>query len=357
MLILAPDPSGDFIASKISKTWIGNTKNTVKALGGRALKDSGADVFIKQDPFSTIGFVDAFLNIGKTLKEFRRIEKELSKSSILVVVDGRYLLERFAPIAKKLNVPVVWVAPSPDWKQKGQTPRTEKLGGLADLLLVTDEMSWLAYKEAKRAIRVKNPHLNLTQNNNKKTFNNDESFLGFFPGSRKKEVERLLPVFEVLIRKFNSKKIIISDAFGYVGKKFECFSNVKIKKSDSKEIIPFCRVAVACSGTLVQQCVVAQTPVISVYKTSKFMWDVLSFSKKIGKAPRFWSHPNIFADAEVVPERIQDSCNPDVLKKDIEQLWEDGTSAVSKFKNISSKYVKGVGLESCWTEIYKLVEK
>ena len=350
MLILAPDPSGDFIASKISKSWIRNTKIRVKALGGKFLKGSGANVFIDQAPFSTIGFVDAVANLGKTFKEYKKIEEEISKSSILVVVDARYLLERFAPIAKSLNIPVVWVAPSPDWKEKGATTRTKRLEVLADLLLVTDEMSWIAYRKNGMSIRVKNPHLDLATNHNK-------DFLGFFPGSRKKEVERLLPVFLRLANEFSSKKIIISDAFGHLGDEFKNFSNVQVHKGDSKEIIPLCRVAVACSGTLVQQCVVSKTPVISIYKTSSLMWGFLSFSKAIGKTPRFWSHPNIFADSEIVPERIQNSCSSEILQKDIRKLWKDEKSAIEKFKDVRSKYILGKDLEGCWNEIYALLKK
>ena len=350
MLILAPDPSGDFIASKLSRSWIKNTQGTVKALGGKFLKSSGAGVFIDQSPFSTIGFVDAFSNLGRTLKEYKVIEKEISNSSVLVIVDARYLLEKFSPVARGLDIPVVWIAPSPDWKQKGSTARTKKLQTLADLLLVTDQMSWVAYKETGKAMRVKNPHLDLSKNKN-------EDLLGFFPGSRKKEVERLLPVFLTLCKDLSSKKIIISDAFGHVGDRFKKFRNVKIHKGDSKDIIPLCRVAVACSGTLVQQCVVSETPVISVYKTSSLMWKFLSISKFMGKTPRFWSHPNIFADCEVVPERIQDSCNVKILKKDIEKLWKDGKSAVGKFKEVGSKYISGKDIESCWSEIHELIEK
>ena len=218
------------------------------------------------------------------------------------------------------------------------------------MLLVTDEMSWIAYKKNGISIRVKNPHLNLVTNHN-------ENFLGFFPGSRKKEIERLLPIFSRLASDFSSKKIIISDAFGHIGNKFKNFPNVEVRKGDSKDIIPLCRVAVACSGTLVQQCVVSKTPVISIYKTSSLMWGFLSFSKAMGKTPRFWSHPNIFADSEIVPERIQNSCSPEILKKDISELWADEKSAIKKFKNVRSKYVLGKDIESCWNEIYALLKK
>ena len=358
MLILAPDPSGDFIASKISKSWIKNTKITVKALGGKFLKGSGANVFIDQAPFSTIGFVDAFANLGKTFKGYKKIEEEISKSSILVVVDARYLLERFAPIAKALGIPVVWVAPSPDWKEKGPTQRTQRLEGFADLLLVTDEMSWIAYRKNGKSIRVRNPHFYLARPHEifgGGWFPPDK--LGFFPGSRKKEVERLLPVFLRLANEFSSKEIIISDAFGHLGDEFKNFPNVEVSKRDPKLDIPRCKVAVACSGTLVQQCVMHGRPVISIYKTSSLMWGFLSFSKAIGKTPRFWSHPNIFADSEIVPERIQNSCSSEILKKDIKKLWKDEKSAIEKFKDVRSKYILGKDLESCWNEIYALLKK
>ena len=334
MLILAPDPSGDFIASRIAEAWIRAAQGSVKALGGSFLKSAGADVFVSQDPFSTIGFVDAVLNLPKTLKEGKRIEKELMNSSVLVIVDGRYLLERFSPIAKKMSIPVVWVAPSPDWKKKGETLRTKKLEVLADLLLVTDEMSWMAYSNSRKAIRVKNPHFNISENK-------DEGLLGFFLGSRKKEVERLMPVFLKLAERFKTKKIIVSDAFGYIGDKFNQFSNVEISKEDAKKIIPSCRVAVACNGTLVQQCVVSKTPVVAVYKTSNLLWNVLSVAKLFGKTPKFWTHPNIFAEKEIIPERIQNLCNPDMLEKDINDMWINKSRYVNRFLKITNKYNSG----------------
>jgi|GEM_PF-5261472 len=334
MLILAPDPSGDFIASKIAEAWIKADQGPIKALGGTCLKSAGADVFISQDPFSTIGFVDAVLNLPKTLKEGRRIEQKLMNSSVLVVVDGRYLLEKFSPIAKKLSIPVVWVAPSPDWKQKGKTSRTKKLESLADLLLVTDEMSWMAYSGNGKAIRVKNPHFDISENQ-------DEDFLGFFLGSRKKEVERLMPVFLKLAERFKEKKILVSNAFGHIKDQFDQFSNVEIRKEDAKKIIPLCRVAIACNGTLVQQCVVSKTPVVAVYKTSNLLWSVLGVSKLLGRTPDFWVHPNIFAEKEIVPERIQDLCNFRMLEKDVNDMWINKSKYVNKFLKISKKYNSG----------------
>ena len=334
MLILAPDPSGDFIASKIAEAWIEADRGSVKALGGTFLKSAGADVFISQDPFSTIGFVDAVLNLPKTLNEGKKIEEELINSSVLVVVDGRYLLEKFSPIAKKLSIPVVWVAPSPDWKQKGKTSRTKKLESLADLLLVTDEMSWMAYSDGGKAIRVRNPHFDISQNQ-------DEGFLGFFLGSRKKEVERLMPVFLKLAGHFKEKKILVSNAFGYIKNQFNQFPNVEIRKENAKKIIPLCRVAIACNGTLVQQCVVSKTPVVAVYKTSNLFWNILGISKLLGKTPDFWVHPNIFAEREVVPERIQNLCNFGVLEKDVNDMWVNKSKYVNKFLKISKKYNSG----------------
>jgi lipid A disaccharide synthetase len=160
-------------------------------------------------------------------------------------------------------------------------------------------------------------------------------------GSRKKEVERLMPVFLKLAGHFKEKKILVSNAFGYIKNQFNQFPNVEIRKENAKKIIPLCRVAIACNGTLVQQCVVSKTPVVAVYKTSNLFWNILGISKLLGKTPDFWVHPNIFAEREVVPERIQNLCNFGVLEKDVNDMWANKSKYVNKFLKISKKYNSG----------------
>ena len=105
------------------------------------------------------------------------------------------------------------------------------------------------------------------------------------------------------------------------------------------------------------QCVVSKTPVVAVYKTSNLLWNVLSVSKLFGKTPKFWTHPNIFAEKEIIPERIQNLCNPDMLEKDINDMWINKSRYVNRFLKITNKYNSGSTLAESVESIKTLINE
>lgn len=337
LLVLAPDPSGDMLAAPLAAAWIERTGGRVTALGGPALAAAGARVVWDQGPFATLGFADAIAALPRTWIPARQAITAATEHDVVMVADARWFLERAAPVARRAGARVAWLAPSPDWRRRGPTERTERLAALADLLLVTDPLARAAYPD--RSVWMGHPGLAAAADIEAER----EEVLALFPGSRKGEVSRLLPMFlDAAERAGRMDATVVSDPFGLVG---ALPDGVRRDCGEAAALLAKCRVALAASGTLLQEAVVTRTPVVASYLVSPVVswWVYLTRGR-----PRHWTHPNLLAGREVVPEFIQERAEPVAIAESVSLLWEGGRreACLRGLEDIRREYLGGEGVEA-----------
>nr|MBC8514328.1 hypothetical protein [bacterium] len=214
LLLIAPDPSGDTLGAHFCKVWRKGGGGQVWALGGDQLRQEGAEVKWDSAPFQTLGFLDALFKLPQTRPLWKEIIRTLPLVNGVVVVDARFLMERIAPHVQRAGLPLVWLAPSPDWRKAGEsTSRTERLSLLVDYLWVTDPLAWRAYKNSEKATRFAHPRFQDTP-----SVKREKGLLALLPGSRPSEIIRNKNTFIKAASLMDwAKSVDVSDPFGIEG--------------------------------------------------------------------------------------------------------------------------------------------
>ncbi|MCX2682618.1 lipid-A-disaccharide synthase [Campylobacter sp. MIT 21-1685] len=94
----------------------------------------------------------------------------------------------------------------------------------------------------------------------------NEKIIAFLPGSRKAEIQSLMPIFRVLSANFKGKKILCVPPFHL--SKLEIYGDLDgfILKSDTPKVLKEADFAFICSGTATLEAALVGTPFVLCYK-------------------------------------------------------------------------------------------
>ena len=373
IFILTGEASGDRLAtSVISKLKKENTNIEYLSVGGSYLKSLGIRSIFDLKDITYLGFTTVLLNIFKIKKKIDFTVDEIIKFNpdVLFSVDSPDFTLRVAEKVKKLNkniktihyvAPQVWI-----WRKN----RVKKIKKFIDhiLLLFNFEKKYFDDENIKNTF-VGHPLIEKDQKVKTDLTNvitRDKKIISIFPGSRKSEINVLLPIQLKFIKLMNNKdpnyfyafhstdenKKIIMNHFETADlKNIDIVSDENIKS----QILSNSIFAVCKSGTASLQVCNANVPSIIVYKLSFINFMIFKLLVNV----KYANIINIINNREVIPELLQGECNaqeiyksvvfflknPDYMKKqldDCKKTLEDirsKTSSSAEAASILSKYL------------------
>ncbi|MGL4825258.1 MAG: lipid-A-disaccharide synthase [Alphaproteobacteria bacterium] len=156
-----------------------------------------------------------------------------------------------------------------------------------------------------------------------------EPLLCLLPGSRVNEIQRLIPVFAETIRRIQQAipnlrvvlptlpklKPMLQDLLPL----FEIPPLILPNPEDHCHAMAASTAALAASGTITLELAYHQTPMVVAYKVS---WTVEQLAKRLLRVP-YVSLVNIIAQKPLVPECLQEDCNPTQLSLELLKLFQD----------------------------------
>ena len=347
IFILTGEPSGDRLATTvISKLKKENSNIEYLSVGGSYLKSLGIRSIFDLKDITYLGFTSVLLNIFKIKKKIDFTVDEIIKFNpdVLFSVDSPDFTLRVAEKVKKLNkniktihyvAPQVWI-----WRKN----RVKKIKKFIDhiLLLFDFEKKYFDEENVKNTF-VGHP---LIENNNKvkndltNIITKNKKVISIFPGSRKSEINVLLPIQLKFIKLMNSKdpnyfyifhstdenkKLIINHFESADLKNIDVISDENIKiQILSNSIFAVCK-----SGTASLQVCNANVPSIVIYKLSFINFMIFKLLVNV----KYANIINIINNKEVIPELLQGECNakeiynsviymlknPDIGKKQLDE--------------------------------------
>lgn len=246
------------------------------------------------------------------LKNDENINENFQKINAVFCVDSPAFNIPFAQALKKANsqtkriyyiLPQVWA-----WK-KGRIGIVESHFDVLASILPFDRQFF------SKSLYVGHPLLDeITEfkdkNDEKKLLTKDEKekIIAFLPGSRKAEIQRLMPVFRQLSQKFQGEKILCVPPFRL--DKLEIYgelSGFKVK-SNTPKVLKKADFAFICSGTATLEAALIGTPFVLCYKARAVDIFIARFFvklKHIGLA-------NIICDFEE-----KEPLNPEFLQRQV----------------------------------------
>lgn len=158
----------------------------------------------------------------------------------------------------------------------------------------------------------------------------DPNLVGLFPGSRSREVRKILPVLleaarEIVARRPTTQfeiaaaSSVLATEIGTSLRAFPRRDRVRIVTGDSSGTMQRASAGIVASGTATLESAFFRMPFALVYKVS---WPTYLAARLMIRT-RFVGMPNVLADREVVPEFLQHEARPKPIADVVLQLMDD----------------------------------
>ncbi len=354
IFILTGEASGDKLASEVIKDLKKINSNVeFLSVGGENLQSLGIKSIYDLKEITYLGFTNVILNLFKINKKINETVKAIADydPDILFTVDSPDFTLRVAEKIKKINfkiktihyvAPQVWI-----WREG----RVKKIKKFIDhiLLLFSFEKKYFE-KENVSCEFVGHP---LLQNKERdkidinQVIGKNKALISVFPGSRKSEINVLMPILldfiKLMNKKYNDITYVIHSTKEY-SKLIEFF--VKQSKLNNCEIVSDNKVkshllqksifAVAKSGTVSLEICNAKIPSIILYKMGFINFLIIKTLVKT----KFANIINFAAKEEIIPELLQSNCNPKNIFNYVSSFLDDSNKMSNQLKKIQTTLEK-----------------
>ena len=361
IFVLTGEPSGDKLAAEVIKQINLKEKNIqYLSVGGENLKQLNIKSIFELKDITYIGITSVILNLFRIRKIINQTVEKVIKFNpdILFSVDSPDFSLRVAKKIKNINPkiktihyvsPQIWV-----WR-KG---RIKKFKNYIDhmLLLFNFEKK---YYDAENMLSSFVGHPLLEINQDKKDISKiipyGKKIISLFPGSRSSEINLILPILVDFIRLMNKKyndyffvfhtnnhqhDLVSSKLSSLEEDNYQVVSNTVIKEN----IIMNSFFAVAKSGTISLEICKYAIPSIIIYKMNPINFFLIKNMINI----KFANIINIINQKEIIPELLQNECNPKEIFNSVNYFIQNPDSIDKQKKLIKSTIgsMKNIGLPS-----------
>ena len=337
IVIIAGEASGDIHAANLVSA-INRLNQEVKffGLGGDKMEESGVKLFYNLADLAVVGFFEVI----KNLKKFRRIFFDLLKKideikpQAVILIDYPGFNLRLAKELKKRKIKVIYYISPQIWAWGGN--RIETIKRYIDKMIVILKFEEeLYYNSGIDVSFVGHPLLDIVLATQKReeflkgnNLSDDNSTISLLPGSREKEVQRMLPIMlqsaKIIHDKIPYTQFILIKSYtldqGLLDKYIKNFDlPIKVIENDTYNCLNVCDFAIVTSGTATLETAIFKKPMVILYKISFLTW---LFLRTMIKIP-YIGLVNVIANKKIVPEYIQYDCNPKKISTKVIEILTD----------------------------------
>lgn len=332
--LVAGEASGDLHGANLMKALKDQDPEAeFRYFGGDKMKAEGGHLAKHYAEMAFMGFTEVVLNLRTIFRNLKTCKNDILNYSpdVLILIDFPGFNLKIADFAKEQGLsvcyyisPKVWA-----WNQK----RVLKIKKIVDHLFCILPFEVDFYREWGMEVDyVGNPLLD-----EKASFVPDIDFcekqglnsgqvIALLPGSRKQEIERLLPAMLSVTEEFPDQQFVVAAAPGFPVVYYQQFigaKNVKLVFGQTYDLLHIATAAIVASGTATLETALFHVPQVVVYKGGTISIAIARMLVKI----KFISLVNLIMNSEVVTELIQEDCNTiniaETLARLIEGPWRE----------------------------------
>lgn len=345
IMIIAGEASGDLHGSHLVKAMRKKDPSLFFCgIGGQALKDAGTKILFDASRLAVVGITEVFSKISDLLKGITTAKRALKtlKPDLLILIDFPDFNFHIAAAAKKIGIPVLYYISPQVWAwRSGRSKKIKKLVDHMAVILPFEEDYYKAHKIPATFVghplldtdffRSKNfSHACFSVDEKLEKKNKDFNVIGLLPGSRDKEISRLLPEMigaaNILSKRKKNIKFIISVApsaerslvEGEV-KRCQEPAGFELVSGGVDKVLERCDLVIAASGTVTLEAGILGTPMIIVYKMSPVSYWLGRIMIEVNHVGLV----NLIAGKEIVPELLQDDVNPENIAAKVFEMLND----------------------------------
>jgi lipid-A-disaccharide synthase len=330
--IIAGEASGDLHASNLMKELkLLDTAADFRCWGGDLMKQQGAHLVKHYRDLAFMGFTEVLMNLRTILKNIEFCKKDILtyKPDVLILVDYPGFNLRIAEFAKSNHFKVFYYISPQVWAWKQS--RVFKIKAVVDRMFVILPFEKEFFKKFDYEVDfVGHPLLDAVTTFSEKGDNvvtSDKPLIALLPGSRKQEIDSMLPLMLRMQKHFPAYQFVIAGApsqgeaiykhhIDETSKSLPEVNKVKIVFNRTYALLQQSHAALVTSGTATLETALFRVPEVVCYRGGAISYAI---AKRLVKV-KFISLVNLIMDREIVKELIQNDLNEVNLKDELNKL-------------------------------------
>ena len=350
-MIVSGEASGDLHGSRLIEAIKQRLPDVyVCGMGGTELRRQGVDILYDAAKMAVVGIIEVIAH----LKDIRKAQNILfnnllnNRPQLLILIDYPDFNLMLAKKAKKLGIPVFYYISPQVWAWRSGRVKTIKK--LVDKMAVILPFEKQFYKYHGVDVEyVGHPLMDSVKiSRSREEFRihhsipEDGIVVGILPGSRKKEIRTMLPLFieaaALLAKKHPGITFLLPQASSIRREDLESggLANstvaVKVITEDRYNLMAACDLVMAASGTVTLELAILNIPMAVSYRVSSLTHLIGRRLIKVDYA----SLVNLVADKEIVPELLQKNATPENIAGAMEKIWPGQQARETMLAGLSS---------------------
>jgi lipid-A-disaccharide synthase len=355
IFIVTGEASGDLHAANLVKAVQKLNPNIeFSGMGGANMRQAGVNIIIDNKDLAVIGPFEVLMNLPKIYRARKTICQTLRANppDLLILIDYSGFNLRLAKIAKKMGIKILYYISPQFWASRSW--RIKIIRKYVDKVAVIFPFEVEFYKKFNIPVAfvghplVNKVHPTMSAIEAKQKFNLNPQYktIGLFPGSRKGEIKRLLPIIlksALLIKsRFPSTQFILPLASSLTKNDLtphlKTNLGIKIIEQQHYDAMNICDGIITKSGTSTLEIALIGIPMVIIYK----IWPPYFPIKAILKIP-YIGMCNIVAGKEIVKELLQQNANPTNISTEITHILTDNKyrdDMINELHKIKNKLIR-----------------
>ncbi len=359
--LIAGEASGDLHGANLMKTLKEQDSNAdFRFYGGDLMQAQGGKLAKHYADMAFMGFLEVALNLKTILKNLSSCKKDIQwyKPDVLILIDFPGFNLKIAEFAKKNNIKVAYYI-SPKiwaWNQK----RVIKIKRDVDKLfcILPFEVDFY-HKWGMQVEYVGNPLLDAIEDfTPQENFRQNHSLsdlpiIALLPGSRKQELQYILPEMLKVASNFPNYQFVIAGAPSFHAGFYDSFLQnypIKVVFNATYDLLHHAHAALVTSGTATLETALFKVPQVVLYKGNSITIGIARLLVNI----KFISLVNLIMDEGIVKELIQEECSEHHISQNLQILLqgEARERMLHQYQILAEKMGKSGASAKVATQIY-----
>ncbi|MEI9921231.1 MAG: lipid-A-disaccharide synthase [Bacteroidota bacterium] len=326
--LIAGERSGDLHGGNLIRAIRKHDPQFVgRGFGGTDMRDAGMELTMHYDQMAFMGFLRVISNLGKISAIMKQCKADLLafKPDVVVLIDYGGFNMRIAKFAKEHGLKVFFYISPKVWAWN--TKRAWKLKASVDRMFCILPFEKDFYKQFDWDVDyVGNPVLDAIKKFSpnpeflsKNGLTKDKKIVALLPGSRRMELERVVPIFSQLVEANSDIQFVVAAVKTLPAELYQPLSKAKLVFESTYDLLSVADAALVTSGTATLETALFKIPEALVYKTNVVEEAIVRSVVKI----KWLGLVNLILNRDVVRELYQANMTVPKLSEELNRLLHD----------------------------------
>ena len=339
-MIVAGEPSGDAHAAALVNALRKSSGLEFDFFGatGPLLRAAGVETIVDSDELAIMGILEVTRALPKFLEAFRKLKQAAFERApdAVVLIDWPEFNLRLATALHRRGIKIIYYISPQLWAWRAR--RISTIQRDIDLLLsiLPFEAEWFRSRGVEHVEFVGHPlagevkaRFDREEFCRRNDLNPAQRIVSFLPGSRRKELQRILPPMLAAIEKLSATRpeiqsvVVVApsrtiEETRQIVTQHNGASSIKLIADQTREALAASAVAAIASGTATLEAALLETPMVVVYKESAVNWHTLGRLITVSH----YGLVNLVAGKEIARELMQNDLTAENLTEELLKLLE-----------------------------------